>query len=181
MTNYRRKKPPVKDTTKKFSINEYIKAPEVRVIDSEGGMVGIMKTMDAVNMAAENGFDLIEINPKAEPPVVRMMDYHKFKYQQAKAQQNNKPKKDDIKTIRVSVRVSPHDLAVRAKKIDQFLEKGIRVKLQVQMKGREKAHPEVAVETMNNLIGMIVHSFAYESEPKLLGDSNYATIKPGKG
>ena len=140
-------------------------------------MLGVFPIIDAMAMARERELDLIEINPKAEPPIVKLMDYNKFKYQQSK---NTQPKKtgNEMKTVRVSVRVSPHDLLVRAKQIEKFIEKGLRVKMQVQMRGREKQHPEVADETMNEFIKMISMEYSFESEPKRLGDSVFATVKP---
>lgn len=180
MTNYRRRRAKPKDTSKKFRINKQIRANEVRLLDPEGSMLGIFSVKEALAMAIEQELDLIEINPKSQPPVCRIMDYNKFKYQQAKSNQANKQKKNEMKTLRVSVRVSLNDLGVRARKAEGFLEKGMKVKLQVQMRGREKAHPEVAVDTMKNFIEMIETEYAFESEPKLIGDSSFAVIKPKK-
>jgi translation initiation factor IF-3 len=177
MTNYRRRRAKPKPTGQIFKINQQIKADQVRILDEENQMLGIFDFKTAQDMADEQGFDLIEINPKSDPPIIRMMAYSKFKYQQSKSQT---PKKtgNEMKTVRVSVRVSPHDLVVRAKQIDKFLEKGLKVKMQVQMRGREKQHPEVAVETMDSFVGMLSEGYAFESEPKQLGDSVYTTIKP---
>ncbi len=181
MTNYRRKKNPPRDLGKKFNVNNQIIAKEVRVLDHEGGMLGVFPLHEALRIAQEKELDIIEINPKAQPPVVKMMDFYKFKYQQAKSEAAKPKKKDEIKTLRVSVRVSINDLQVRANKIKEFITKEFRVKMQVQMKGREKAHPEVAEETMKLFISLIdPECYIWESEPKLMGDSVYATIKPKK-
>jgi translation initiation factor IF-3 len=178
MTNYRRKRTPPKDLGKKFNLNQAIQAKEVRILDDEGGMIGVFSIQEALRLAEEKELDLIEINPKANPPVVKLMDYYKFKYQLAKTEAAKPKKKDEIKTLRVSVRVSINDLQVRANKLKEFLEKGFRVKMQVQMKGREKAHPEVAQETMKLFISLIDVEYDWESEPKLVGDSAFATVKP---
>jgi translation initiation factor IF-3 len=181
MTNYRRRRTPPKDSGKRYNINEALIGKEFRVLDEEGAMLGVMGRKEALDMAQEKELDLIEINPKAEPPVVKLMDFYKFKYQQSKSEAAKKIKKEETKTIRVSVRVSINDLNVRANKIKEFLSKSFKVKMQVQMKGREKAHPEVAVETMKIFIGLIdPELYIFESEPKLVGDSTYATIKPKK-
>jgi translation initiation factor IF-3 len=181
MTNYRRRRAKPVDTTRKFKINKQIRAEEVRLLDPEGAMLGVFSAREAYAMAQEQELDLIEINPKSEPPVCRIMDYNKFKYQQSKSGAANKPRKTEMKTLRVSVRVSLNDLQVRAKKAEQFLEKGMKVKLQAQMKGREKAHPEVASETMVNFLKMINEElYVMESEANLLGDSCFAVIKPKK-
>ncbi len=180
MTNYRRRRAKPKDTSKKFRTNKQIRSPEIRLLDPEGSMLGIFSAKEALAMAQEQELDLIEINPKSTPPVCRIMDYNKFKYQQSKSNQANKQKKTEMKTLRVSVRVSLNDLAVRARKAEAFMEKGMKVKLQVQMRGREKAHPEVAEETMKNFVKMIETEYTFESEPKLIGDSSFAVIKPKK-
>ncbi|NJS40820.1 translation initiation factor IF-3 [Candidatus Gracilibacteria bacterium] len=151
MTNYRRRRAKPKPIGPNYQVNQYIRAEEVRLLDEEGSMLGVYKVSEALRMANEKEFDLIEINPKAQPPIVKMMDYNKFKYQISKSSQNKKTS-NDMKTVRVSVRVSPHDLAVRARQIEKFLEKGLKVKMQVQMHGREKQHPEVADEVMKNFV-----------------------------
>jgi translation initiation factor IF-3 len=177
MTNYRRRKRPQKVAPTFHRTNRQIRYNEVRVID-ENGLVGVMTSGQAIAMAEERNVDLVELNPKATPPVVKLMDYNKFKYQLSKT--DGKPKVLKDKTIRVSVRIGPHDLLVQARKCDEFLQKGVTVKLQVQMKGREKAHPEVAEEVLIEFIKLIAEPFAYIQEPKLVGDSNFATIKSTK-
>jgi translation initiation factor IF-3 len=180
MTNYRRKRTPPKDKTPKFAVNDQITAPELRALDEEGNMLGVFPRDELLARAEREEVDVIEINPKANPPVVKLMDYNKFKYQSAKAQVHKTNKTDEIKTIRVSVRISIHDLGVQSRKVDQFLAKGMKVKLQVKMTGREKAHPEVAEETMQNFLNLITQEYTFENEPKLTGDSVISTLKPKK-
>lgn len=176
MTNYRRRKKPFKAAGPQFKLNNSIRHAEVRVIDEEG-FVGIMTMPEALKLAQEREADLVEINPKANPPIVKMMDFNKFKYQQSKAD-TKKPKPQKNKTIRVSVRIGPHDLSVQGRKCDEFLEKEYPVKIQVQMKGREKSHPEVAEEVMRQFMTMVTKPYDFIQEPKLIGDSFYTTIKP---
>jgi translation initiation factor IF-3 len=180
MTNYRRKRTIPKDKSPKFAINEDIRADEMRVLDEEGQMLGVFTRAEVSRISQEKELDIIEVNPKANPPVVKLMDYNKFKYQFGKSQAAKAKQIDDTKNIRVSVRISIHDMLVQARKIDTFLEKGLKVRLQVQMRGREKQHPEVAQETMNTFIGLITKPYVFENEPKLAGDSDFATIKPKK-
>ncbi len=180
MTNYRRKKPPAKNLGKRNLVNNQITAPEIRIIDEEGNMVGVYDIVSALKMAEARELDLVEINPKAQPPVVKLIEFSKFKYQLDKSEKNKPKAADDIKTLRVSVRISVHDLQVQARKADEFLGKGIKVKLQVQMKGREKQHPEVASETMQTFLQLITSPHSFETEPKLVGDSSSCTIKPEK-
>lgn len=178
MTNYRRKRTAPKELLKQYKVNKEITAPLVRVLDEENQIIGIFTVPQAIALAIEKNADVVEINPKSEPPVVKIIDYNKFSYQQSKSKPKTSPSKNETKTLRVSVRVSINDLQVRAKKADVFLEKGMKVKLQVQMRGREKSHPEVAAETIKTFLTLITHEFIYEAEPKLFGDSSFATIKP---
>ncbi len=179
MSNYRRKrKAPPKDPFKKFSVNQRVQGDEFRVIDNDGTMLGVLSRKETFALAEEKEADIVEVNPKAEPKVVKLIDFNKFKYQISKTM--TKAKTAETKTIRVSVRISVHDLEMRAKKIDKFLEQGKKVKLQVQMRGREKAHPEVAKDTMNTFLGLISEGYTFENEPSLAGDSYFATLKSKK-
>jgi translation initiation factor IF-3 len=178
MTNYRRRKAKPKETVKKYNVNDRIAANEVRVISESGEMVGIMSLEEAQNLADDSDLDLIEINPKATPPIVKLMSFSKFKYIQDKSEKNKTKTTNEIKTLRVSVRISIHDLGVQAKKADEFLKKGIKVKLQVQMKGREKSHPELAREVMDSFISLISVNYTMEADPKLVGDSCFVFLKP---
>lgn len=178
MTNYRRRKAKPKEIKKRYSVNDNIGAEQVRLISEEGEMIGIMTIDEANAKAEEDGLDLIEINPKAEPPIVKLMSYSKFKYIQDKAEKSKVKVGAELKTLRVSVRISVHDLAVQARKADEFLKKNHKVKLQVQMKGREKAHPEVAKQTMETFLSLIEGTYTLETETKMMGDSCYAMLKP---
>ena len=178
MTNYRRKRTAPKEIAKQYRVNKEITPGQVRVLGKENEKIAITPLQEAIALAIEKNSDVGEINPKSEPPVVKIIDYNKFAYQQSKSKPKVSTTKNETKTLRVSVRVSINDLLVRAKKADVFLEKGMKVKLQVQMRGREKSHPEVAEETMTTFLKLITFEFMYEAEPKLLGDSSFATIKP---
>lgn len=178
MTNYRRRSNRPQDNSKAFNVNRQITAPEIRIIDEEGAMVGIFSNQKAMALAEEKELDLIEINPKGNPPVAKMMEYTKFKYQSEKSEKAKPKTSTDAKVLRVSVRVAPHDLSVQSRKADEFLNKDLKVKLQVQMRGREKAHPELATETMVQFLAMIIAPHTLESEAKLMGDSCVCTLKP---
>ena len=179
MTNYRRRKKSSKNNSNlRYYANERIFDPQVRVITEEGENLGVMSTRKAIETAKERGLDLVKINPKTKPPIAKIIDWSKFKYIQAKTEKAKAKKEKKLKTIRVSVRIGPHDLEVQAKKCDQFLEKGHQVKLQVRMKGREKAHPEVAEEVMDDLLKIITFPFETLGDPKKTGDSFYATVQP---
>jgi translation initiation factor IF-3 len=178
MTNYRRRHKPIKTQTVRLEINHRIRDFELRVIDEKGENLGILKLTEALKIASERELDLVKINPKAIPAIAKIIDYRKFKYQQSKSENFKKNKEKKVKTIRVSVNIAPHDLAVQGNKCDEFLRKGHQVKLQVQMKGREKMHPEVAKEVMESFMALIKEPFDFIAEPKRLGDSYFASIKP---
>lgn len=182
MRNFRKKnsRPQVKDAQKDYRLNGEITSPQVRVIDGEdGGMIGVLSVSDALALAEERELDLVEINPKAEPPVCKLIEWTKFKYQQEKSEHKQKAKED--KTIRLSVRVADNILEVRGRQVEGFLEKGHKVRLQIQMRGREKAYPEIALETLQKFLTYISEEkYALESELKQTGDSYFAFLKPRK-
>ena len=145
---YRRPKPDFEE--KRFRANQQIRVPEVFLIDENGESIGVMPTSKALAMAMEAGLVVIEVNPKAEPPVVKIMDYGQFKYKKEKEAQKQKvkQKKVEIKGIRLSVRISQHDFDFRIDQARKFLERGDKLKLELILKGRERQHPEKAEETM---------------------------------
>lgn len=132
-------------------MNRQIRAREVRVIDSEGEQIGIMSADEGREMAQDRGLDLVEVAPKAKPPVCRIMDYGKFRYKQSK----RKSKKSDtptLKTIRLRPKTDDHDLQVKMRKAKDFLNNGDKVKFVVQMRGREKYLKERWIEQLNENI-----------------------------
>lgn len=145
---YRRPKPDYQE--KRFRVNQQIRVPEVFLIDESGQSVGVMATGKALAMAQGAGMDVVEVNPKANPPVVRIIDYGQFKYKKEKEAQKQKvkQKKVEIKGIRLSVRISQHDFDFRLEQARKFLARGDKLKLEMILKGRERQHPEKAEEIM---------------------------------
>lgn len=145
---YRRPKPDYEE--KRFRANQQIRASEVFLIDENGASIGVMPISQALAQAQEAGLDVIEVNPKAEPPVCKIMDFGQFKYKKEKEAQKQKvkQKKVEIKGIRLSVRISQHDFEVRVEQAKKFLERGDKLKLELILKGRERQHPEKAEELM---------------------------------
>jgi len=124
------------------------------LIDENDEKIGVMSTQKALEMANEAGMDLVEVNPKVSPPVVKIMDLGQFKYEREKKMHKQKmqQKKVDTKEIRLSVRISQHDFDFRLRQSEKFLSKGNKLKIDLVLKGRERAHPEKARETINNFI-----------------------------
>lgn len=132
----------------KYRANISIKAPEVRVIDEEGTQAGIMKTADAIAFAETRGYDLVEVHPKAEPPIAKLLDYGHFKYEKEKEARKQKAHahKVEVKEIRISYRLGDHDREVRRTKGLKFLEEGNKVQVVMILRGREKQHANLAQE-----------------------------------
>lgn len=127
------------------------------VIDNEGKQLGLMKTFDAANLALEKELDLVEVSPNLNPPVCKIMDYGKYLYKVAKQkrQHSAKQKKTETKGIRISVRIEKHDLEFKAKNAIKFLKNGDRVKIDMILKGREKANRDFASEKFTNFLNVI--------------------------
>ena len=142
---------------KRFRVNEFIKIPEVFLIDEAGVNIGVIPTQEALTRAREAELDLVEVNPKANPSIVKIMDYGQFKYEKEKKAHKQKlqQKKVDTKGIRLSVRISKHDFEFRIDQAIKFLQKGNKLKIELVLKGREKQHPEKAVETIKGFLEQI--------------------------
>jgi translation initiation factor IF-3 len=166
----------VQDT---YPINERIRSLQVRVIDESGKILGVMPTATAIAMAREKELDLVAVSPKAEPPVAKFINYSSFKYQQEKASRKQKAqqKEVELKEIRLSPRIGKHDLDVRIKQAEKFLSRGDKISILVILKGREKAHPELARELIENFIKTInqIVEIKLEQEIKRQG-SNFSAI-----
>ena len=135
-------------------VNHRIRVPEVRVIDANGEMLGVMATHEALRRAQEQGLDLVEVNPKAEPPVCKILDFGKYKYEEKKKAGEAKRKQTvvEIKEIKLRPKTDDHDIAFKTKAARRFLEAGHKVKFTVRFRGREITHPEKAQEQLNILI-----------------------------
>ena len=149
-----RKPKPRKDLIKKFRANLQIKAPQVFLIGQNGEQVGVIPLGEAINKAQAAELDLVEVGPKANPPVAKIMDYGQYKYElekkirKAKAHQ----KVTEIKSIRLSFRIKGQDLDNRRQQVVQFLEDGNKVKINLVLKGREKAHKAMAIDNVKKFV-----------------------------
>ena len=143
-------------------------------------MIGVMKTSDALQMAMDAGVDLVEVSPQANPPVVKLLDFDKYRYQQEKAAQEakKKVKKVTVKGIRLSVRIGQHDLEFKAKQATEFLSEGNKIKLDVQMRGREQAHPELAFELIKKFPALLKVPYNIESGPSRMGGTISLILAP---
>ncbi len=152
-------------------MNEDITVSEVRCTGDDGTNYGIISTRDAQTTADDLGLDLVLIAPDAKPPVAKIMDYGKFKYQQEKKKKEAKKKQKVIvvKEVKFSVKIAENDINYKVKHAIEFLEKGYHVKCRVFLKGREMAHPEAGAEVLERVWPMIEEYGVRESEPKQEG------------
>lgn len=137
---------------KYYRLNNRITTPQIRLINEKGEHLGIVETSQALNLARERGYDLVEINPRANPPVAKLIDFGQFKYEQTKKQKEPKQKRVETKGIRLSLRVGKHDLELKINQAKKFLEEGNKVKIEMVLKGREKAHFDLAEKIINQFI-----------------------------
>ena len=132
-------------------MNEKIRAREIRVIGDDGEQFGILTVSEALALAAEKNLDLVEISPNATPPVCKIMDYGKFKYEKTKKEKENKKKQKNvvIKEIRIKPHIDEHDKETKISQIKKFIEKEYKVKISLRLSGREKLHAESAVKILD--------------------------------
>ena len=160
-------------------VNERIRAPRVRVVSGKGEQLGVMDTREAVQRAKAIGLDLVEVASKADPPVCRVVDYGKWKYEQSKLKKTSKSKSvTRLKEIKFRVRTELHDYNIKLGRIEAFLEEGHKVRAQLQFRGRENAHREIGFEKMERIKGDIKGMANVDQEPKLVGRNVVMVLSP---
>ena len=165
-------------------INEQIRAKEVMVIGPNGEKLGVKGIKDALTLAGYAGFDLVLISPNANPPVCKIMDYNKFKYEHKKKQKENLKKQREtnleIKEYRLSVTIDTHDFDTRVRNSSKYLEKGHKVKVSIRFKGREMAHPELGKDVLIRFADALASVAEIEQQPKLEGKFMTMMLMPKK-
>jgi translation initiation factor IF-3 len=173
------RRPPERDLTR---INERIRVPEVRVIDDEGNQVGMMKTPDAVKFAQERDLDLVEVAPEAKPPVCRVLDYSKYKYEQAqKLKQARKHQQQiTIREIKFRPKIAQHDYDTKKHHVERFLRHKDKVKITIMFRGREVTHPERGVMILDRLAEELAELGVVEQRPTQDGRNMTMMLGPSK-
>ncbi len=165
-------------------INEQIRAKEVMVIGPNGEQLGIKSINDAITLSTYAGFDLVMINPNANPPVCKVMDYNKFKYQNKKKQKENIKKQReanlDMKEYRLSVSIDVHDFDTRVKNSSKYLEKGHKIKASIRFRGREMAHTELGRDVLLKFAEALSEISVIEQKPTLDGKNMTMILMPKK-
>jgi len=159
-------------------INEMIRVPQVRVISAEGEQLGLMSTYDALSLARNAGLDLVEVASDAKPPVCRVIDYSKFKYQQKRKQGKQHVHQSKLKELRLRPKTGDHDLQVKINKAKEFLSSKDKVLISVMFKGRELAHIDEGEKMMDHVIAELEPFGKLESSPKQQGKRIACTFIP---
>lgn len=166
--------------SKKLRVNQEIRARDVRVIDETGAQLGVMPLREAQRLAAERERDLVEISPTAEPPVCRFMDYGRFKYEQSKKDREAKAKRKIVELREVTMRpkIDEHDFQVKYRMAKRLLEDGDKVKITIRFRGREMAHPELAMGLLQRLFEDLQSLCLQERIPRMEGRFMHMILTP---
>ncbi len=171
-------------SSKELQINEEIRDKEVRVIDATGQQLGILKIEEAMEKAAELNLDLVKIAPQANPPVCKIIDYGKYRFEQSKREKEAKKNQRvvDIKEIRLSLNIDTHDFETKVGHAKRFLKGGDKVKVSIRFRGREMGHPEIGYEIMQRFADALSEDSNVEKKAKLEGRNMlmFLAAKPSK-
>jgi translation initiation factor IF-3 len=166
----------------KVLINNFIRAKEVRVIDETGKQLGIMNIFEAIDLAKSKGLDLIQVTEKVEPPICKIANYGKYLYTlQKKEKKMARPKGGELKEIRLTFNISPHDMEVRAKQAEKFLKSGDKVKISLVLRGRQKAMGNFAKAKMQSFLDVTNNLIPIKTEREIKREPRGFTMIVSKG
>ena len=169
--------PPTRDGPR---VNEEIRVPQVRLIDQDGEMIGVMSARDAVLRAFSVGLDLLEISPNAEPPVCKILDFGKFKYEQQKKKNEAKKKQKvvEIKEVKVRPNIDENDYQVKMRAMKSFIEEGDKVKVTLRFRGREMAHQDIGIKVLERIRAEMDAATKVEQMPKMENRQMVMVLSP---
>ncbi|HBE96246.1 MAG TPA: translation initiation factor IF-3 [Verrucomicrobiales bacterium] len=160
-------------------VNDRIRAPKIRVVYGEGQQLGVMSTREALDKAKSVGLDLVEIAANADPPVCRIVDYGKYKYEQSKLKKTSKSKGPaKMKEVKFRVRTEEHDYNIKCARAEKFLDEGHKVRVQLQFRGRENAHRDIGFVVMDRVKNDLKGMAHVDMEPKLAGRAIGMVLSP---
>lgn len=167
-------------SSREHRINSDIRVREVRLIDEKGEQLGVFPTREALRIAYERGYDLVEVAPQADPPVCRLVDYGKYLYERNKRQREARKaqKQVDVKEIRFRPKTADHDLTVKIKQARKFLAEGATVRVRVRFRGREITHKEIAVEQLNRIAQELQDVASIDKPPAMEGRTMLMVLTP---
>ncbi|MDI6772519.1 MAG: translation initiation factor IF-3 [bacterium] len=168
---------------REIRINDRIRAREVRLIGPGSEQLGIVPTREALTRAQEHNLDLVEVAPTASPPVCKIMDYGRYKYEQSKRDRDahRKSRGGDLKGMRMSPKIGEHDFQVKIRRVAEFLKDGDKVRVAMWFRGREMAHPKVGEVLLQRLAQEVAEVGVVEGTPKLEGRNMIMLLAPRKG
>lgn len=164
----------------KVRINQKIRAPRLRVIAPDGEQLGIMDTPEALRRSEEFGLDLVEVAPNSDPPVCRIMDYGKYRYEESKKEHERRKKQAQVivKEIKLRPKTEEHDLVYKVKRLQEFVEEDCKVKVTVMFRGREITHPEQARVLLDKILEILGDTIVVEQPPKFEGRNMTMVLGP---
>ena len=167
-------------SNKELQINEEIRDKEVRVIDADGSQLGILSGRDAQRIALEKNLDLVKIAPQAKPPVCRIMDYGKYRFEQAKREKESRKnqKTIEVKETRLSLNIDTHDFDTKVNQTKKFLSSGNRVKVSIRFRGREMAHTNIGEQLLRDFAAKCADIANLDKQPKLEGRNMSMFLSP---
>lgn len=165
---------------KEIQINEEIRDKELRIIGSDGQQLGIMSAKEALNLAEQKNLDLVKIAPQSNPPVCKIMDYGKYRFEQAKREKEARKNQRvvDIKEVRLSLNIDTHDFNTKLNNALKFIKHGDKVKVSIRFRGREMGHPEIGLETMKRFADACSETAVVEKPAKLEGRNMLMFLAP---
>lgn len=167
-------------SSKELQINEQIRDKEVRVIDSDGSQLGIMPSRKAMELAEQKNLDLVKIAPQASPPVCKIIDYGKYRFEQSKREKEQRKNQRvvEIKEVRLSLNIDTHDFETKKNHAMRFIAEGNKVKASIRFRGREMGHPELGTEIMQRFSAAMAEVANVERPPKLEGRTMLMFLAP---
>lgn len=160
-------------------MNEAIRAAELRIIAEDGRQLGVLSRNEALAAAREAGLDLVEVSPDSKPPVARIVDWGKYNYQRTKQMQKSRAKSKplDMKQMRIGLKIGEHDLGVKLRKVNDFLDAGHKVKIAIVYRGRELAHKELGDKLAERVVAMLGDSVVVDQKPEFAGRMLTFTVR----
>lgn len=163
-----------------MQVNDQIRGKEIRVISDDGEQLGIMSVREAMKIAEEKGMDLVKVAPNAKPPVCRIMDFGKYKYEQSKREKEARKKQTiiNVKEVKMRPNIEEHDFQTKARNAERFLKQGDKVKVTIMFRGREITHPQLAEELLNKLAERVKDLANVEKGAKIEGKNMTMILAP---
>ena len=168
------------NNSKELRINDKIRVREVRLIDEEGNQKGIVPTLEALKLARDSDLDLVEVSPNANPPVCKILDYGKYRFEQEKKLRDSKKnqKQLKLKEIRMQPKIGSGDLDFKSKHVQEFLNEGNKVKVTIRFRGRELAHTELGYDVLKEVLKRLDDEYVVEKQPAMEGRFMSMTLSP---